>query len=99
MSDVKANLHIDKVTDKVTLSHSQDVTAALEANKVARSEFASQSKMGDLQRVASIPAVVAIEWMQEGINVMAPNREDYRRMKKKLNHPDYQYLRTGGGRL
>lgn len=99
MSEVIPKLHIDKVTDKVTLSHSQDVTSALEANKSARKVFDSQSKMGDMQRVASIPAAIAIEWMNEGINVMAPNREDYRRMAKKLNSPDYQYLRTGGGRL
>jgi hypothetical protein len=55
--------------------------------------------MGEMQRVASIPNVVAIQWIQEGINVMAPNKEDLRRMKLKLNSPEYAYIRTGGGRL
>jgi hypothetical protein len=55
--------------------------------------------MGDTQKVASIPHVVVIEWMKEGINVMAPNREDLKRIKKKLNSPEWAYLRTGGGRL
>ena len=40
-----------------------------------------------------------VEWMQEGINVMSPNKEDLARMRKKLNSPEYAYLRTGGGRL
>ena len=55
--------------------------------------------MGEMQRVASIPNVIAIQWMQEGINVMAPNKDDLKRMKKKLNSPEFAYLRTGGGRL
>ena len=55
--------------------------------------------MGENVRVASIPSVVVMQWMEEGINVMAPNREDQKRIKKKLNSPEWAYLRTGGGRL
>ena len=40
-----------------------------------------------------------MEWMKEGINVMSPNADDKRRMKAKLNSPEYAYLRTRGGRL
>lgn len=74
------------------------MSGVLEANKRAR-EQAEGRKMGEMQRVASIPNVVAIQWIQEGINVMAPNKEDLKRMKQKLNSPEYAYLRTGGGRL
>jgi len=88
----------DTLNDSVTVSHSQDVSGVLEANKKARAE-AEGRKMGETQRVASIPSVIVMEWMKEGINVMAPNREDLKRMKKKLNSPEWAYLRTGGGRL
>jgi hypothetical protein len=98
LSEVKANIIHDKSDDKLHISHSQDVSGVLEANKRAR-EQAEGRKMGEMQRVASIPNVVAIQWIQEGINVMAPNKEDLRRMKLKLNSPEYAYLRTGGGRL
>ena len=98
MSNVNANLHIDKTTDEVTLSHSQDVSGILEQNKKARG-ISENKKMGDMQRVASIPSIVVMQWMKEGINVMAPNKDDLKRMKKKLNSPEYAYLRTGGGRL
>lgn len=88
----------DEHNDTLTIAHSQDVSAALKQNKIARDK-AEGKRMGEMQRVASIPAIVVIQWMQEGINVMAPNREDLKRMKKKLNSPEYKYLRTGGGRL
>ena len=98
MSDgIKANIQHDKNTDSVTISHSQDVSGILEQNRIARQQDTRRG--ADMQRVASIPAVVVMEWMKEGINVMAPNREDLKRMKKKLNSTDYAYLRTGGGRL
>lgn len=98
MSEVKANIIHDKSDDKLHISHSQDVSGVLEANKKAR-EQAEGRRMGEMQRVASIPNVIAIQWMQEGINVMAPNKDDLKRMKKKLNSPEFAYLRTGGGRL
>ncbi len=99
MSDeLKEIVHHDQNEDKLVIAHTQDVSGILESNKRAREE-AEGRKMGDMQRVASIPSVVAMEWMKEGINVMAPNKEDLKRMKKKLNSPEYAYLRTGGGRL
>lgn len=88
----------DTNNDSITVSHSQDVSGILAANKKARAQAEGQ-RMGETQRVASIPSVVVMEWMKEGINVMAPNREDLKRMKKKLNSPEWAYLRTGGGRL
>jgi len=96
--ELKAHFQHDTENDSITISHSQDVTAVLDANKIARANADSQKK-SDMVRVASIPHVVVIEWMKEGINVMAPTYEDKKRMKMKLNSPDYAYLRTGGGRL
>ena len=99
MSDqvVEKIIH-DEHNDTLTVAHTQDVSQILEQNKRARDESAS-SRMGDMQKVATLPSIVVMQWMQEGINEMAPNREDVKRMKKKLNSPEFKYLRTGGGRL
>jgi hypothetical protein len=43
--------------------------------------------------------VVVVQWMQEGINVMNPTYEDQKKIKQRLNSPEYAYLRTRGGRL
>jgi hypothetical protein len=99
MSDeMKEIVHHDQNEDKLVIAHTQDVSGILERNKRAREESESR-RMGDMERVACIPDIVVLEWMKEGINVMAPNKEDLKRMKKKLNSPEYAYLRTGGGRL
>ena len=98
MSDELSPYLHHSTDDTVTISHSQDVSGILEQNRLDRIA-AENVPMGDTQKVASIPHVVVIEWMKEGINVMAPNREDLKRIKKKLNSPEWAYLRTGGGRL
>ena len=57
------------------------------------------AKYGETERVASIPMVVVLQWMKEGINVMNPTYEDQKKIKQRLNSPEYAYLRTRGGRL
>ncbi|QDP52887.1 MAG: hypothetical protein Unbinned4512contig1001_25 [Prokaryotic dsDNA virus sp.] len=77
----------------------QDISKTLELNKISRDMYAQQSKQNEMQRVASIPTSVVIQWLDEGINVMNPTSEDIKKIHKKLNSPEYKYLRTGGGRL
>ena len=85
--------------DKVIAHHAQDVSKVLELNKIARDMDDNAPRYGEFQRVASIPNVIVTEWLNEGINVMNPKEEDIKRIHKKLNSPEYAYLRTGGGRL
>ena len=91
-------LHVDEKLNH-TVQYTQDVSNVLESNKIDRDLASQQGVTPDMQKVASIPNVVVMEWLKEGINVMSPNEEDIKRIKKKLNSPDYAYLRTGGGRL
>lgn len=99
MSDLKNVLQHDEMEDKLHISHSQDVAPIIDSNLRAQNEADKHAKWGDWNRVASIPAVVATQWMNEGINILAPTYEDQKKIKKKLNSPEYAYLRTRGGRL
>lgn len=99
MSDLKTHIQHDKVEDKLHIAHTQDVSPILESNRQAYNDSTKSDPWGDFNRVASIPAVVVMEWMKEGINVMAPNYQDKKRIKAKLNSPEYAYLRTRKGRL
>lgn len=53
---------------------------------------------GNVKRVASIPAALQVKWLvEEGIDVYNPDHAE--RVMRKLNDPDYAYLRTAPGRL
>ena len=99
MSELRERIVLDEVEDKLHIAHEQDVSGVLASNRAHAADRDKHAKWRDFERVASIPAVVVLEWMKEGINVMAPNAEDKKRIKQKLNSPEYAYLRTRGGRL
>jgi hypothetical protein len=99
MSDLKTHIQHDQMDDKLHIAHTQDVTPIIDSNRRAYNDSEKSDKWGDWNRVASIPSVVVMEWMKEGINVMAPTYEDQKKIKKKLNSPEYAYLRTRKGRL
>lgn len=99
MSDLKTLIQHDEMEDKLHVAHTQDITPIIANNIAQANEADKHAKWGDTARVATIPAVVVMEWMKEGINVMAPTYEDQQKIKKKLNSREYAYLRTRGGRL
>jgi hypothetical protein len=99
MSEIKSHIVHDEMEDKLHVAHTQDISPIISNNIAQANEADKHAKWGDTARVATIPAVVVMEWMKEGINVMAPTYEDQQKIKKKLNSPEYAYLRTRGGRL
>lgn len=99
MSDLKTHVKHDQMEDKLHIAHSQDVAPIIESNRRALNASEKHDKYGDWNRVASIPAVVVMEWLKEGINVMAPSPDCKKAIKRKLNSPEYAYLRTRKGRL
>lgn len=53
---------------------------------------------GNVKRVASIPNALIAKWLvEEGLDVYNPDHAE--RVMRKLNDPDYAYLRTAPGRL
>ena len=99
MSDLKTTIQHDESEDKLHIAHHEDIQPLIDSNARARNEADKHAKWGDWNRVASIPATVVMQWMKEGINVMAPTYEDQKKIKQKLNSPEYAYLRTRGGRI
>lgn len=99
MSDLKTLIQHDEMEDKLHVAHTQDISPIIANNIAQANEADKHTKWNDTARVATIPAVVVMEWMKEGINVMSPTYEDKQKIKKKLNSPEYAYLRTRGGKL
>ncbi len=88
-------MDVDHATNKLTLTHEQDVSVILDANKRAAADD-DKTKRGwknDWWKYASVPAIVEIEWLQK-FGVDLGNPEHKRKVFQLLNHPDYQYLKT-----
>lgn len=77
------------------LHYSQDSEPILDSNKAKQSagrEYYAHDP--DMWRVASIPITLQYKWLiEEGIDVMNP--EHWPAVRRKLNDPDYRYLKTG----
>ena len=100
--DIDANgllteYHADALDDAVTIRRVQDVEPILENNKALYTEGDGYTPSRDLKRVASIPLSVVEDWMKEGINIFDKNCAAA--IRRKLNDPQYLYLRTAPGRV
>lgn len=86
---------------KVVVHRVQDTTPYLEANKREFNEAPSWRPYANksMRKVASIPNIVAEQWMREGINIFDPSPEMQKKVAQKLNSNEYQHLRTYPGRV
>lgn len=84
----------------ILIEYEQDVEPALEWARQLRNlddrGYGTASR--ELRRVAFVPNIVITKWLaEEGLNIFDPDHEA--RYRKKLNDPDWAYLRTGPGRV
>jgi len=99
-SPISTALSYDHTTDTVIQKRQQDVEPLLEMN---RKEFNGDTPNGygtfkDMRKVASIPLIVIEKWKKE-LGVDAFNKNDMPKVKKLLNDPEWQFLRTSKGRI
>lgn len=96
---VTTTFHYDEDGDRSTIETVQDVESILEANKAMQTDGDGYTPSRDLKHIASIPLVVAQKWMQEdGVNFLALGKQDKAAyLRRKLNDPDWRYLRTSSG--
>lgn len=81
-----------------TFAASQDTTDIIARNRAMANENDGYTKSREMRRVASIPYVLIQKWLhEEGWDALDPDNTD--RLARKLNDPDYAYLRTADGRL
>jgi hypothetical protein len=83
--------------DDLHVRRTQDVEAILDENKRLATLNDGYSPDRSFRRVASIPMSVIEQWMKEGINIFDKNCAQA--IRRKLNSPDYLYLRTAPGRV
>lgn len=96
---VSSTFHYDPDGDRSTVETVQDVEPILENNKRLQTLNDGYTADRSMRRIASIPLVVVQQWMQEdGVNWLAlPKDEKAIYLRRKLNDPQWRYLRTSEG--
>jgi hypothetical protein len=88
--------------DQTRFAATADVAPALERNKAMATHNDGYSPSRELRRVASIPYVVGLQWLnEEGWWFMDAGHDPdvARKLAQKLNSSEYLYLRTAEGRV
>lgn len=101
VTGAREDYYFDDVEDKMIIRRRQDVTDIVEANKrkIANSV---DSRYGNemLHHVADIPIELAYKWKrEEGLDVLSNDPEMKRRLRRKLNDPEFRWLKTTVKRL
>ena len=92
---VKSDYYYDDGEDKLVLHTHGDVQGVIDANKAAQNAWDGRfNPKKTFHHVASIPPEIALKWLhEEGYNIY--QREGFEAIiKKKLNDPEWRYLKT-----
>jgi hypothetical protein len=84
---------------KVLIYREQDVQPYLDANKRMQAEQVGgwrRAGKGTRRMVADIPNIVVEMWLKQGFNMFSASE---RELRKKLDEPEWAYLKTIPGRL
>lgn len=82
-----------------TIVSTQDVAPVLERNKAMAGHNDGWSPSRELRRAAFIPNIVRQKWLQEeGWDAFRPDLYG-EQLRRKLNDPDWRYLRTAEWRM
>lgn len=88
--------------DQTRFAATQDVAPILERNKAMANHNDGYTPSRDMKRVASIPYAVGVKWLnEEGWWFMDAGHDPdvAKKLARKLNDPEYRYLRTSEGNV
>lgn len=100
--------HYDDLTNTTYIEEVQDYRPFLEWNKrIQNFGVGGAKRLNEYERhgikkewfhVARIPNSVSMKWLrEEGIDIY--NKNHWKKVKQKLNDPEYAFLRTGNARV
>ena len=89
----------DSVNKQNILTEVQDVRSIIESNKLKQNDtdYSKKGIKNDWWEYAQIPVIIQSKWLHEdGINIH--NKNHKKAVYKKLNDPEYRWLKTTTGR-
>lgn len=99
LSGIHSFHHYDHQTKMTTIESVQNVEPIIERNKeLAKTDHQKIGIKNCWWHTASVPNIIIEKWMREdGIDFF--NKDHWKAIKRKLNDPEWAYLRTGRGKL
>ncbi|MEZ5935824.1 MAG: hypothetical protein R3F54_28725 [Alphaproteobacteria bacterium] len=96
---VRSRVWWDEVEGTYHNEHIGDVEANIEhAKRASNGDRKPKTGDGTFRHVAHIPPVIALQWLNDGIDVFSRDPDQQRKVKQRLQDPDWRFLRTDGGR-
>ena len=85
----------DEAEGRMTIRTTYDSTDVLKANKAQQSLSLNQ-RFGNemMHHVAEIPMGVVVAWMKEGVDIMSSDPDMKKRVRRKLDDPEWRYLKS-----
>lgn len=97
-SPVQSFYRWDGRSDRYEIMYASEVGDLIEDNKRQQTHNDGYSKSREVRRAASIPLGVRTKWLvEEGWDAFDP--ENWPRLKRRLNDPEWRHLRTADGHL
>ena len=100
ITGIKTFVEYNAADDLIVVKEEQDVTSLLDRNKALFNEpdHRKHGMKECFMHAATIPPILIHKWLkEEGIDFF--KKEHWPRVQKKLNDPEYRYLRTSTGRI
>jgi hypothetical protein len=97
-SGAMQEFYFDESSDLLVSRLVQDVEPFIERNKRLQNDGTDgYTPSREMRRVASIPNIVVHQWQQEGIDIF--DRNDWPKVRARLNSREWSFLRTAPGRV
>ena len=100
LTGMKTFVEYNASDDVIVVKEEQDVTALLNRNKALYNEpdHRKHGMKECFMHAATIPPIIIHKWLKEdGIDFF--KNEHWPRVQKKLNDPEFRFLRTSAGRI
>lgn len=94
VTGAREDYYWDEQNQQMTIRNRHDIGDILESNKHQQNQTLDKRYGKEMMHhVADIPNAVVLQWKKEGLDIFDGQPETKRKLMRKLNDPDYRYLK------
>lgn len=102
LTGITTTTHYDPDSDTMVVDREQDVEPLLDANKRQYNDAPDIGRWkGEIIEVAKIDPITIEKWLREDppLNIYKSDPDTRAELRRRLNSPEYRYLRTMPGKI